>query len=160
MYFKQNSHKYNLGALKHTIKLPTNVNRWDTEGKGFFTEIITLKRPISVPQLLNFSNFFLPTPQLLSGPPRLLVFAQVFQNMFQTYFLSKSSSHLVIFLCCLHSHDHRRLIYKHRVLRSSIILHFTAFFHPPPRIFRPPCLLISSDISDLPHIPTPSAIRH
>ena len=59
-----------------------------------------------------------------------------------------ASCMLAIFLCCLHSHDHRRLIYENRVLYSSTILEFKAFFYPPPpRLFQsPPSQLGTNDL--------------
>ena len=73
--------------------------------------------------------------------------------LFQTEVLSKPSCMFAIFLCCLHSYDHRRLIYPHRILHSSIILDLRAFFYPPPRLF-------TSSVSSSPTYSNPPAHRH
>ena len=85
-------------------------------------------------------------------PPLFSVCEKNFQSIFQTDFLKKSIV-ITIVLCCLHSRDHRRLIYEHRALHISIIFDFKAFFLPstplaysdPPLInffcFQPPPLI-------------------
>ena len=64
--------------------------------------------------------------------------------MLHTDVLTTSSSQIEVFLCCLHAQDHPHLIYEHRVLHSSIILDFTAFFYPL-LILTLPRLLVSSN---------------
>ena len=107
--------------------------------------------PNCLPPLSNFWKFFQPPAPIRAH--RISVFAKKFSKMFQTDFLSKSSGLLATFLC-LDSHDHRRPIYEHRVLRSSIILDFTAFVTPSP------CLSISSDVSIPLRIFRPPAMGH
>ena len=107
----------------------------------------TLMCLIAVPPLINFLKIFLASPPLLLGPLLISFCAKAFQNVLQTSVLNKSGL-LAILLYCLHFHDHRHLIYEHRMLHSSIILDFEAFFYSPrllnssnvsspPRLFRP-----------------------
>ena len=60
--------------------------------------------------------------------------------MFQIDVFRKSFCLLAMLLCCLYSHYHRRLIYEHRVLRSSTTLDFKAFFLPPSPVLTPPAI--------------------
>ena len=64
---------------------------------------------IAVPLLINFSKFFQP-PTLTSTPLLTSFCAKIFQKRsrnryFEQIFLSVSN-----IVCCLHSHNHRRLI--------------------------------------------------
>ena len=78
-----------------------------------------------------------PQPPARIKTPTYLFCAKIFQNMLETDILSKSSCLLAIFLCCLHSHDHRCLAYEDRVLYNSIVFKFKAFLQPPPLIATP-----------------------
>ena len=99
-------------------------------------DLYTLKYLIAVPPANQFLEIF-PAPRSCQEPPGISFCIKISQNMLHTDYLKKSFSLSVIFLCCLHSHNHRRLIYEHRVLHSSIILDFIAVF-TPPSIFRSP----------------------
>ena len=76
--------------------------------------------------------------------------------MFHTDALNKSSSLLVISMCFLHSHDHRHLMYGHRVLQRNLNLDFTAFFLlPTPAYSNNPAYQLPLMFPAPPHIPTP-----
>ena len=85
--------------------------------------------PNCCPLLINFWKFF--QPPTLIRMPCLLFFAQKFFKTFLRPIFWKNIFLLAIVLHCLHSQDHRCLIYERRLLHSSTILDLKTLFLPP-----------------------------